>query len=120
MPLSNETRVANAQPPFPTGSTAETRAPAHPGGGPNSCVPRTPTGPDHALECGTLFEAMKWEKRLETAWTGYAQWFIDARGWGDLAEGTTYMWPVPYQEMDARRQDFYNSIWQTGPGTYGF
>jgi hypothetical protein len=120
VPLINATRVENGLPPFPAGSTAETRAPAQPGGGPNSCVPRTPTGPGNALECGTLFEAMKWEKRMETAWTGYAQWFIDARGWGDLAEGTTYMWPVPYQEMDARRQAFYNSPWQSTAGTYGF
>ena len=65
-------------------------------------------------------EAMKWEKRIETIFSGYVQWFIDARGWGDLAEGTTTMWPVPFQEMDARGKPFYNALWQAAPGTYGF
>ena len=63
---------------------------------------------------------MKWEKRMETAQTGYAQWYIDSRGWGDLAEGTTYMYPVPFQEMQARQKEFYNSVWQAPLGTYGF
>jgi hypothetical protein len=35
------------------------------------------------------------------------------------------MWPVPYQEMDARTQPFYNSKtgdaqWQAASNTYGF
>ena len=88
-------------------------------------MPRTPTGAGGALECGTLFEAMKWEKRIETIFSGYAQWYHDSRGWGDLAVGTVTMWPVPYQEMDARTQPFYNSKtgdaqWQAASNTYGF
>jgi hypothetical protein len=109
MPLVNASRTAHGLAAF-----------TDPAGRAPDCVPRTPTGPGHALECGSLMEAMKWEKRIETAFTGYVQWFIDARGWGDLAEGTTYMWPVPYQEMDARTKPFYNSLWQAAPGTYGF
>ena len=83
-------------------------------------MPRVPSG--NSLVCGTLFEAMKWEKRMETIFTGYAQWFIDSRGWGDLPAGTSTQWPVPYQEMDARRQAFYNSqpTWVAGTSTYGF
>src|SRR5690606_38983196 len=79
VPLVNVTRVARGLPPFPANAAATTRAPAHPGGSATSCVPRTPTGPGNTLECGTLLEAMKWEKRMETAWTGYAQWFVDSR-----------------------------------------
>jgi hypothetical protein len=124
VPLINRTRVANGLPAFPGTATAVTRAPIQPGGGPNSCVPRTPTGPAGALECGTLFEAMKWEKRLETTFSGYAQWYIDSRGWNDLPDKTSTMWPVPYQEMDARLQSFYNSLtvapWQEQGNTYGF
>jgi hypothetical protein len=124
VPLINRTRVANGLPPFPATATTTTRAPIQPGGGPNSCVPRTPTGPGGALECGTLREAMKWEKRLETVFSGYAQWFIDARGWNDLPDKTSTMWPVPYQEMDARLQPYYNSLttgpWQAQGNTYGF
>jgi len=125
VPLINRTRVANNLPPFPAGATAATRAPAQPGGGPNSCVPRTPTGAGGSVECGTMFEAMKWEKRMESLFTGYSQWFIDSRGWGDLPVGSPQMYPVPYQEMDARYEPIYNSVvgdaqWQALTSTYGF
>lgn len=78
-----------------------------PGG--NGCVPRVPQGPSFtSTACGNIWEAMKWEKRMETAYTGYGNWFFDSRGWGDLAQGTALHWPVPNTEMDTRRQDFYN------------
>jgi hypothetical protein len=123
--LINRSRTAHNLPAFPAGATATTRAPAQPGGGPNSCVPRTPTGPGGTVECGTLLEAMKWEKRMETLFTGYAQWLFDSRGWGDLPVGSPLMYPVPYQEMDARNLPIYNSIvgdpkWQALTSTYGF
>jgi len=68
---------------------------------------------------------MKYEKRMETAFAGYMQWFNDSRGWGDLVEGTALQWPVPNVEMDARVQPFYNLGGLGGPssaakGTYGF
>jgi hypothetical protein len=123
--LINTSRTAHNLPAFPAGASAATRAPAQPGGGPNSCVPRTPTGAGGTLECGTLLEAAKWEKRMETLFTGYAQWFFDSRGWGDLPVGSPQMYPVPYQEMDARNLPIYNSIvgdpkWQALTSTYGF
>jgi hypothetical protein len=52
--------------------------------------------------CGNILEAMKWEKRLESAYTTYGAWYFDSRGWGDLPEGTPLHWPVPVQELDAR------------------
>ncbi len=72
-----------------------------PGGA--SCVPRVPVGPSFTTTaCGNILEAMKWEKRMETAFTGYGMWYFDSRGWGDLPVGTAIHWPVPWQEMDTR------------------
>ena len=95
MALVNTQRATAGLPPFATpGSLAP---------GTTGCVPRLPDN-----TCGTLREAMKYEKRMETQLTGYMQWFLDSRGWGDLPLGTSLHWPVPYQEMDARNLPFYN------------
>jgi len=45
---------------------------------------------------------MKWEKRMESAYTHFAAWFLDSRGWGDLPEGTALFWSVPFQELQVR------------------
>jgi hypothetical protein len=124
VPLINRTRTANGLAAYPAASTAATPAPLQ-GAGANTCVPRTPTAAGGALECGSLFEGMKWEKRIETIFSGYAQWLVDSRGWGDLPVGSPTMWPVPFQEMDARREPYYNSLtgdakWQAATNTYGF
>ena len=68
---------------------------------------------------------MKWEKRMETAFTGWASWYFDSRGWGDLAEGTPLEYPVPYQELDARQKPIYDLGGIGGKsaaprGTYGY
>ena len=90
-----------------------------PGG--SACVPRVPQAPSYTTTaCGTIFEAMKWEKRVETSFTGYAQWFIDSRGWGDLVQGTALHWPVPYQELYARLLPSYTTTEVAVKGTYGF
>jgi hypothetical protein len=87
----------------------------------NSCVPRVPVGPSFTTTaCGSLFEALKWEKRVETSFTGYAQWFVDSRGWGDLVQGTALHWPVPYQELYARLLASYTTKETAVKGTYGF
>lgn len=84
-----------------TGSFANYNAGTAVSGG-NACVPRVPVNNLTGRACGDLVEALKWEKRLETAGTGWSQWYFDSRGWGDLAEGTAVHWPVPYQELDSR------------------
>jgi len=94
-----------------------------PGGA--ACVPRVPTSAGNTTTCGNVMEAMKWEKRMETAYTGYGQWYFDARGWGDLPEGTGLHWPVPYQELDARQKPIYSlggigGTASAAKGTYGF
>ena len=90
-------------------------APANTAGS-NDCVPKLPNG-----TCGSLLEAMKYEKRMETMFTGYMVWYTDSRGWGDLPQNTAIEWPVPYQEMQARLQPYYNGERkQTAASTYGF
>jgi hypothetical protein len=87
-----------------------------------SCVPRVPdaaagAGAYKASKCGNLWDAMKWEYRMETMYTGYGMWYFAGRGWGDLPQGTALYWPVPYQEMDTRRQAFYSAGGVGGTGS---
>ena len=78
-------------------------------GGAVGCIPKVPAPPAYtSAVCGNIMEAMKWEYRMETAFTGYGMWYFAGRGWGDLPLGTALHIPVPYQEMDARQQPFYN------------
>lgn len=103
LPLINTSRTAAG---LPALVAADATTPV-PGG--QGCTPRVPQGPSYnTTACGAMLEALKWEKRMETSFTGYAQWWQDSRGWGDLPEGTATQWPVPYQEMDARLHPFYN------------
>lgn len=96
--LINKTRTTSGLPALTATGTV-------PGG--NACVPRVPISAT-ATACGDAFEAMKYEKRLETAVTGYGQWYFDSRGWGDLPEFTALHWPVPWQELDVRQLPVYN------------
>jgi hypothetical protein len=115
IPLINATRTANGLPAIPT--TAASTDPV-PGG--TACVPRVPQpGVFTTAVCGSVFEAMKWEKRLETQMTGFAQWYFDSRGWGDLPVGTGLSFPVPYQELDSRAKPLYNGTLAAGASTYG-
>lgn len=73
-------------------------------GGSAGCVPRVPD-PARGFtvtKCGDVFEAMKWELRMESAYAAYAAWYLNGRGWGDLPEGTAVHYPIPFQEADAR------------------
>ena len=89
-----------------------------PGG--SACVPRVPQPPSYTTTaCGTILEALKWEKRVETAFTGYAQWWLDSRGWGDLVEGTALEWAVPWQELFARLGPTYTNTLRAAKGNYG-
>jgi hypothetical protein len=90
-----------------------------------ACVPRIPDPATNftSTKCGDLFEALKWEKRMELAYLQFGAWYFDSRGWGDLAIGTALEWPVPFQEMQVRAQTYYDSqpyqIASTR-GTYGY
>ncbi len=114
--LINESRVRNGLAPIPAGTSA-----TQPIGTLPNCVPRVPQAPNFTTTaCGTVLEAMKYEKRMETAFTGYMIWYTDNRGWGDMIATTPLEWPVPYQEMQARQKPFYNGTLQAPLGTYGF
>jgi len=118
----NITRVGKGNLPALTGITSLTQPIDNSG----SCVPRVPKGPSfNTASCGNILEAMKWEKRMETAFTHFGAWFFDSRGWGDLAEGTAVQYPVPFQELDVRGLPLYNLGGVGGPssaakGTYGY
>src|SRR5690606_5077334 len=101
-PLIDASRTAHGLP--PVGITNGT----DPVDGGASCVPQVPDPADNwnSATCGNMLEAMKYELRMETAWTGYMQWFRHHRRWGDMIEGTPLEWPVPYQEMQARQKPF--------------
>lgn len=80
-----------------------------------ACTPMVPTGPTNpanltptAVACGNIMEAMKWEKRMETAFLSPGGWFFDGRGWGDLPANTPINYPVPYTDLDSRRQPIYS------------
>jgi len=87
----------------------------------SSCVPKVPQAPSFtSVGCGNILEAMKYEKRMETSFTGYLVWYADSRGWGDLVTGTVVEWAVPYQEMQSRFAPSHTSNNAAAKGTYGF
>lgn len=120
--LINKTRVPNGLPAI----TAMDGTSPVPGGA--NCVPKKPTGA--TLACGNMLEAMKWEKRIETHFTHFSGWFLDHRGWGDLAEGTGHHWAPPFEDLQARGRtdaDIYSTggfglsnSGTAGPSTYGW
>ena len=115
--LVNVTRVRNGLDPIGTVASATVPYSSNLA----TCVPRVPQAPSFTVTaCGSLLEAMKYEKRMETAFTGYFIMFSDNRGWGDLVSGTPLEWPVPYQEMQARQKPYYNGINRATTSTYGY
>lgn len=113
------TRTANGLPALSGAITSASQA--VPGG--RACVPEVPSATG-TVSCGNIMEAMKYEKRIETAMTSFGRWWIDSRGWGDLPQGTAQEYPVPYEEMQARQKPSYSLGGGTGSSsgksTYGF
>jgi hypothetical protein len=108
IPLINATRsdtLRASLPAIPL-TVADTVTPV-PGGA--ACVPRVPDAAQNFTKskCGNVWDALKWEYRLETAFAGYGMWYFAARGWGDLPEGTAINWPVPNTEMLVRNEAYY-------------
>ena len=66
-------------------------------------MPKVPVGPNFTtIDCGNLWDALKYEKRIETAYTHFAAWYLDNRGWGDLPDRTATFWAVPFQDLQSR------------------
>ena len=61
-----------------------------------SCVPKRKDG-----TCGDLFDALKYEKRLELYGLEVIIPWADARGWGILLPGSVCMLAIPNREFDA-------------------
>ena len=102
----DRSRVTRAGLPPVVGSASVDGVSPVPGG--TGCVPKIPAAPNYtSAVCGTLWEALKYEKRMETAFTVWGAWWFDGRGWGDLAAGTALSYPVPYQEMFVRQRVGY-------------
>ena len=109
--IVNATRVLNGLPAI----TAFDATSPVPGGG--NCVPKVPSAAaPTAVSCGNLWEALKYEKRIETAYTSYAPWYLDGRGWGDLPATTPLYWAVPFQELLARSRPI-SAIYGAGIGS---
>jgi hypothetical protein len=114
------TRIRAGLPPLSGVVTTATQP--IPGG--TSCVPRVPQPPNYtSTACGTILEAMKYEKRMETAFDTFGAWYFDSRGWGDLPTNTALQYPVPFEELDARGHPFYDlgggGLWSAPKSTYG-
>ena len=128
--LINKTRTAGMGPRTP-GDTVKANWVAKGGGlpaitaldatspvpGGNACVPKVPIGPSFTtVDCGNMWDALKYEKRIETAYTHFAPWYLDNRGWGDLPDKTATFWAVPFQDLQARGYSL-DKIYGTGIGT---
>lgn len=102
LPLINATRVANGQLP-PVTVDGPPNA--------NSCVPQKMDG-----TCGSLWDALRYEKRLEMLGVDpWIQWY-DARGWGMLPQGALVHYPVPARELQILELPGYTTG-GTNPGS---
>lgn len=115
--LVNITRVANGGLPAITVFDATSPVP----GGAGECVPKMPVNAINAgggtVTCGNLWEALKYEKRIESMYTHFGPWYLDGRGWGDLPEDTGLHWAPPYEDLQARGQTA--TVYSTGGGGPG-
>ncbi|HXG72776.1 MAG TPA: hypothetical protein VNJ04_19450 [Gemmatimonadaceae bacterium] len=99
VPLINKSRVANGQLPAVTLSGP----PDEPG-----CVPRKMDG-----RCGSLWDALRYEKGVEMVGVDAVVSFFDARGWQTLPENSFTQLPVPGRELGTLRLPLYTF---GGPG----
>ena len=99
VPLINNSRVANGSLPPVTVAGP----PDEPG-----CVPRKLSG-----ACGSLWDALRYEKRIEGLGVNGTIAYFDARGWQTLPTGTFIHLPVPGRELAVLQRPVYT---HGGPG----
>ena len=86
IPLINATRVAQGElPPVDINGP-----PDEPG-----CVPQKTDG-----RCGSLWDALRYEKRIEVMGTDGQVAFYDARGWNTLSQYSFLNFPIPGRELE--------------------
>lgn len=102
VPLINKSRVANGElPPVTTDGPPD---------GPG-CVPRKENG-----VCGSLWDALRYEKGVEGIGVSGVIAFFDARGWQTLPENTPIHLPIPGRELQTLQLPLYTF---GGPGGQG-
>jgi hypothetical protein len=94
VPLINKTRVANGQLPPVTVDGPPDEA---------GCVPRKLNG-----QCGSLWDALRYEKGIENYGVNGVIAFFDARGWQTLPENSIVQLPVPGAELATLRRALYS------------
>lgn len=102
VPLINKTRVAN-------GGLPEVTVDGPPDE--QGCVPRKLSG-----ACGSLWDALRYEKRIEGLGVSGVVAFFDARGWQTLPVNTFVHLPVPGRELQTMQLPLYTF---GGPGGEG-
>lgn len=100
LPLINKYRV-------PNGQLLAVTVGGVPGTAPN-CTPRKLGG-----ACGSLWDALWYEKRIETLGLEGGTAFYDARGWGFLVQDTPVHFPLPRRDLELLGLDIYTF---GGPG----
>lgn len=101
MEFVNGHRASAGLPPF---TSADGPAP-----GGDRCVPQMPDG-----SCGSLWEAYKYEKRIELFHYGFGTEYFNDRGWGDLVAGTWEQFPIPGRELELLMMELYTFGGQAG------
>lgn len=94
VPLINKTRVKNGGLPPVTIDGAP--------GDPTTCIPRKLDG-----SCGSLWDALRYEKRIEGIGIDAAVSFADMRGWGGLVVNTPLHFPIPGNELELLQRPRY-------------
>jgi hypothetical protein len=76
-----------------------------------TCVPRTDTG-----ACGSLMDALRYERQIELAGTDPVRAWMDYRGFGQLLDGTAVHMPIPARYLVSLQVPLYTF---GGPGGQG-
>lgn len=66
------------------------------------CVPRRDDG-----SCGTLLDALRYERTIELAGLDAIRGYMESRGWGTLVDGSLLHWPVPGNALELYGLDNY-------------
>ncbi len=99
VPLINKTRIANGElPPVSIDGPPDERG----------CVPRKQNG-----SCGSLWDALRYEKNIEGLGVSGVIAYFDARGWQALPENSILQLPVPGSELATLQRPNYTF---GGPG----
>lgn len=99
--LINKTRTANGKLPAVTTEGVPQS---------DTCVPQTMDG------CGSLWDALKWEKQIETHLLSSGIPYWDDRRWGDLESGTAVHFPIPGSELQVLQKEIYTFGGSGGEG----